>query len=159
MILKGNGNSEIWKIDSKMTMSTHYWWIQTKISRQLKGMRTFVDQFHDPCVTPFRSRSSVHYKIWPLQILIFDRYCIFKFEFWPLDFQILNFVRKFFYFISWVLTPKTWGSNYHFWIRCDLLKLTSATGVFSSCPSNQRDQTRSKNNQNTIHSGGDYSTT
>ena len=31
--------------------------IQVKISRELKGIRTIGDQFHDPWVTCFRSRA------------------------------------------------------------------------------------------------------
>ena len=31
--------------------------IQIKISRELKGIRTIGDQFHDPWVTCFRSRA------------------------------------------------------------------------------------------------------
>ena len=55
----------------------------------------------------YRSGSSFYYKIWPLQIWTFDRYCIFEFEFWPLGISNFKFLfnRKFFLYLFYP-TPK-----------------------------------------------------
>ena len=113
-----------------------FWWIQIRISQQLQGIRIIVDQFHDPWVILYRSGSSVYYKIWPLQIWIFDRYCIFEFEFWPLKISNFKFfLINFYFWCIFYTTPKYYVLTINFewatlfWIQPLLLGVLIDTPV------------------------------
>ena len=134
----GNGRLKYEKITPKWwfwLIFIKFWWIQIRISQQLQWIRTIVDQFHDPCVILYRSGSSVYYKIWQLLIWIFDRYCIFEFEFWPLEISNFkkNLIKNILIYILHI--PKILCSNYQFWLSNIILNTTSSTGVFNWHPS------------------------